>query len=234
MATKPTEPLNFEPSGSAVVEIPSGKQAVGFLAGERPPAQYFNWILRATSRLYNYVLDGALSGNHTIAGTLGVTGNVAAPDFKHGPRTLELLPSAFAADPAQASIAINNGTGQRIDFVTSSATPFSIAQAAVGIPVPIGSRIINVRVWLNKNGHALEFAASLKSRSSSTNAQVFLATVNDSTSTTDRKSVDAAPVAPGYVLPDGHSLELHVQQTFTGLGQPTVHVYGASVTYDRP
>lgn len=76
MATKPTESINFEPTGTAVEVIPSGKQAAGWRPGERPPAQYRNWMDRAFSRLYNYVLDGALSGNHTIAGTLGVTGAI--------------------------------------------------------------------------------------------------------------------------------------------------------------
>lgn len=80
MATKPTEIINFEPTGTAVDTIPSGKQAAGWRPGERPPAQFRNWMDRAFSRLYNYVLDGALSGNHTIAGTLGVTGAVGLSD----------------------------------------------------------------------------------------------------------------------------------------------------------
>lgn len=76
MATKPTETVTFEPTGTAVVTIPSGKQAAGWQPGEKPPAQYRNWLDRTFGRLYNYVIDGALSGNHTIAGTLGVTGAI--------------------------------------------------------------------------------------------------------------------------------------------------------------
>lgn len=74
MATKPTETLNFEPSGTAVVAVPSGKQTAGFLPGEKPPAQYLNWLFRTFSRLYNYVKDGQFTGNHTIDGTLSTTG----------------------------------------------------------------------------------------------------------------------------------------------------------------
>lgn len=73
MATKPTETLAFEPT--TAVAVPSGKQTVGFLPGEKPPAQYLSWLFRTLSRLYNYVKDGNLTGNHTIAGTFDVTGN---------------------------------------------------------------------------------------------------------------------------------------------------------------
>lgn len=76
MATKPTETVAFEPANADVVAIPAPKQAVGFLPGEKPPAQYLSWLFRSFSRLYNYVLDGDLTGNHTVSGTLGVTGNV--------------------------------------------------------------------------------------------------------------------------------------------------------------
>lgn len=74
MATKPNENLNFETT--AVVAIPPGKQTTGFLPGERPPAQYFNWLFRTMSRMYNYVKDGAFTGNHSIDGNLSVTGSV--------------------------------------------------------------------------------------------------------------------------------------------------------------
>jgi hypothetical protein len=78
MATKPTETLNFEPT--AAVAIPSGKQTVGFLPGEKPPAQYLSWLFRTLSRLYNYVVDGNFAGNHTITGALGVSGLLTASD----------------------------------------------------------------------------------------------------------------------------------------------------------
>lgn len=76
MATKPTETLNFETT--AVVAIPNGKQTTGFVPGERPPAQYFNWLFRILSRLYNYVKDGQFTGDHSIDGELFVTSSIEA------------------------------------------------------------------------------------------------------------------------------------------------------------
>lgn len=114
MATKPTETLNFEPSGTAVVAVPSGKQTAGFLPGEKPPAQYLNWLFRTFSRLYNYVKDGQFTGDHTIAGTLGVTGatSVGGALAVTGASTLtggvanNLLASAGVTVPTAQAVAI--------------------------------------------------------------------------------------------------------------------------------
>lgn len=115
MATKPTETLNFEPSGTAVVAVPSGKQTAGFLPGEKPPAQYLNWLFRTFSRLYNYVKDGQFTGNHTITGNLSVTGSVALGDATADEHTVNGTVSF--ADPVTLGAASSVG---RLILKTSS------------------------------------------------------------------------------------------------------------------
>lgn len=146
MATKPTETVAFEPT--SVVAIPSPKQAVGFTTGEKPPARYFNWLFRTFSRLYNYVIDGQWTGNHTITGTLGVSGLVTASggvtaaanqhvtvsgtgDIKHGDRTLQW--AAAGALIAQTGTITTNLTA---DVVTGSS-----AIILGSVPLRKGDRI---------------------------------------------------------------------------------------------
>ena len=42
--TRPTELPEWATSGANVLEPSSGKKLAGFLSGERPPAQWFNWL----------------------------------------------------------------------------------------------------------------------------------------------------------------------------------------------
>lgn len=62
MATKPSEKprwattsVNNGPSGGANVLVPSSAiQDIGWLAGEKPPREYFNWLARRTYEWVNY------------------------------------------------------------------------------------------------------------------------------------------------------------------------------------
>lgn len=81
MAVKPSVVPRWAETGggtpaAGITEPSSGQKDSGWLVGAKPPAQFFNWILWVIYQWIKYLNDGALTGNHTIAGTLGVTGNV--------------------------------------------------------------------------------------------------------------------------------------------------------------
>lgn len=103
MAAKPTETFNFEPSGSAVITIPTAKQAAGFLPGEGPPAQYANWLWRTTSRLYNYVKDGIFDGDVTIDSLISKVVRINAYAFQRAAGTLAIPHTCFAGGTLQAT-----------------------------------------------------------------------------------------------------------------------------------
>lgn len=98
MSVKPTTLPRWANVGGLVVVPPSGKQDVGHVPGERPPAQYENWIKNLSYQWLSYLntllttgggaadnidtsgnahFGGTLGigGATTIGGTLGVTGN---------------------------------------------------------------------------------------------------------------------------------------------------------------
>lgn len=155
----------------------------------------------------------------------------------HAAFTLDVLPSWFAIDPARASLTFSDGAGQRISFSSSSA---GLSQATLGVSLPKGSRILEVKVWASKNGNAMPFTASLKARRFDDGTQVPLATATDETSLTARKAIvltlptQPGYLEPGYIIPATHSVELLLLQSWSGAPLPEVYVYGAEVTYDRP
>lgn len=78
MATKPATLPRWANVGGAVVTPSSGKLDVGYVAGERPPAQYANFLQLWNYRWAEYLNDGALQGAHTFDSTVGITGLLTA------------------------------------------------------------------------------------------------------------------------------------------------------------
>jgi hypothetical protein len=231
MATKPTETLAFEPTGTAVVTIPTGKQAAGFRPGERPPAQYLNWLFRTLSRLYNYVVDGQFTGNHSIAGTLTVTGNFTAADLRHGQRVLDVMPGAFVLNEYASAGIWSGGTGIGLQSTEGGGI------CSAGISIPKGCRVISVKIWFNRNGNTtggtiFELRAMQINTGSVTSSVLATATVTDVSADVTYRSVTITPSAPGYTIPTTHALELRISQV--NVAGAAVSVLGAEVTYDRP
>lgn len=54
MAARPTEFINWNPSLSNVVEPPGGQKSTGWIGGQEPPAQFFNWIINLTDQWIQY------------------------------------------------------------------------------------------------------------------------------------------------------------------------------------
>jgi hypothetical protein len=62
-----------------LITVPSaGKMDVGWVPGETPPAETFNWIENLAYQWQQYLSDGAFSGASTFDNTLGVTGLLTA------------------------------------------------------------------------------------------------------------------------------------------------------------
>lgn len=71
----------------SIVEPSEAKKNAGFVVRERPASQVISWLFELIYEWLQYLSDGALSGNHSIAGVLVVGG-----------QALTFGPSTFTAD----------------------------------------------------------------------------------------------------------------------------------------
>ena len=108
MAAKPTTlPRWATNPGADVVEPTSAKKDDGFVSDEEPPAQYFNWLFETIYDWVNYLNDGALSGNHTFANDVTITGNLDITpdaDLLHGDREEWSPPIGFEGSNASWNV----------------------------------------------------------------------------------------------------------------------------------
>lgn len=75
MSTKPTDVARWANVGGSITVPPSGKQDVGWVPGEAPPAEYFNWLNNSAYLWFKWLSDGDVSFHNVVAtGTLAVTG----------------------------------------------------------------------------------------------------------------------------------------------------------------
>lgn len=80
MAAKPSTTPRWADVGGAITVPSSGKQNVGWAAGERPPAQFLNWLFNLIYQWILYLRDGAFVGDHSITGALSVSTDLAVTD----------------------------------------------------------------------------------------------------------------------------------------------------------
>jgi hypothetical protein len=78
MATKPSSIIGYNPSRSNCVTVPSGKMAVGFLPGEKPPAQYLGDIIERIDRWLAYLDESVWQGPFYLFGDVEFQGNLNA------------------------------------------------------------------------------------------------------------------------------------------------------------
>jgi len=80
MAEKPSDLPRWADSGGDIVEPSSGKKDVGWIPAERPPAQYFNWLL---NKLYQWIqyLDAPV-GTGSGAGLAATGGSSNGPGLQ--------------------------------------------------------------------------------------------------------------------------------------------------------
>jgi hypothetical protein len=160
MAAKPSTLPRWANSGGDVVVPLSGKQDVGWVEGEDPPAPYFNWLFLLIYQWLLYLSDGALSGNHSITGDLSVTGDVTIGDDLVVNGDLDLSGAdTIKFPPRSMFIAANNAY-----LYSGSGTfnaPFwnggAVGQIHLPIFVPIGWRITTIKVRYRRNSGTLNF-----------------------------------------------------------------------------
>jgi hypothetical protein len=81
VATKPTNTIDWTPSGGAVVEPTSGLKAAGYAPAQRPPAQYFNWYWKLVTDWTKYLSDGALAGALALTSDISPTDTGTLTDY---------------------------------------------------------------------------------------------------------------------------------------------------------
>lgn len=74
MSAKPTSVARWADVGGAIVVPPSGKQDIGWVPGEAPPAEYFNWIENLAYQWQKWLYDGNCAFAALSASTFSVSG----------------------------------------------------------------------------------------------------------------------------------------------------------------
>lgn len=156
MAAKPTKLPEWASDASAdIVEPNAGKKFVGWVPSERPPSQYFNWLLNTIYLWLLYLKEGVLSGVHSfdndvsVAGDLSVTG-----DVKHGTRQLIIDGGLAVANNTTSVARYGIGLGWQTD---------DSADYIVYLPITFraGDRISTIEVFGSDDGNGSNVQASL-------------------------------------------------------------------------
>lgn len=263
MATKPTETLNFEPSGTAVVAVPSGKQAAGFVPGEKPPAHYLNWLFRTFSRLYNYVKDGQLTGNHTIDGTLSTTGAFTSgglvsanagittqsltltgtDTLKHPNRELVISASAFRASASATTCVYESFTSTSPTNTYTETWRFGTAGSVVTqLPLRVGDRVVGLQVTLGyagiggSNAIVLEIISDGCGTTGGGNAGTTFVQFTQTIDSISLVGVILVGSSSGVniTVQSNTSYQLRVRCNAATNNSTDVHLIAAKLLYDRP
>lgn len=222
MATKPTSTARWAAtSGASIIEPTSGAKDVGFQEGEQPTAETFNWLHKTAHLWFEYLNDGALTGNHSVAGDLAVTGNLSGW-HTHGDTPLTVPASAFRVSGPAALFAA--GTIPELDvshwYFSASAAGTIVAP----IQLPVGKRIKSITWNFNKAGSAAALTMRLRKRTGTTTTTID--TLADVTSGASQVQVTRTP---NYAIEAGRQVWLEVQ------GGNVSHVFGwADIVYDQP
>lgn len=168
MSTKPTISLArwADLGGSFVTDASSGLRDTGFLDATPAAADIVNAELKQLYLWALYLNDGALSGNHSIAGTLGVTGaatlssslsvtgnGTVGGTLTVGPQALSFTSFTFTADSTTDQLTalfhpLQTGDG-----------PVQVSNSGGGLPGGLASA---TNYWVIRvTGNALQLATSL-------------------------------------------------------------------------
>ncbi len=130
MAAKPSSTTGWGAGTS--LEPTTAKKAIGWVAGEKPPARYLQWLFKTIEEWLAYLKDGALSGDHTLDGHLTLA---AGKRYKHGDLVMNLHP--YSAVLGAAWSYASGATFGELGYLVSTIA----GQCAVPIPVVEGQRL---------------------------------------------------------------------------------------------
>lgn len=156
-----------------IVEPSEDKKSAGFVAVERPPAELLTWYLELIYEWCQYLSDGALTGNTSIAGTLTQTGG--------GATTLSGTLGVTGLVTATAGVTAGANTDIKVQGANGRFVYDSLTQN-LPLPVPVnGSTIqtnltivagstLRVPIVLNQNAviNSAKFKCQLSASSSVT------------------------------------------------------------------
>jgi hypothetical protein len=217
MSTKPVTLPRWANVGGDIVTPLTGKQDIGWVEGEDPPAPYFNWLFYNLYKWAEYLNDGALSGNHSIAGNLSVTGTI---DGATSERETVLHPAAFQFDDNNT----NANTLSQLGYRTN-VSGASICYAWVG-GLKAGDRITYCQVFYNPNGGGTMQPKLRRIQLSTGTVSDVWAGTNDNTGTAIESQNSGAlthDVAAGYAY--------FIEVLHSGAANRT---HGAIVRFTRP
>lgn len=128
MSTKPTELPRWatDPLPDTVISPPSDKRDIGWLPGERPPAEYVNWLLQKLYYWVEWLDDGDCAFDALSAVTLAVSGTSTL-------QTLSVPGTATIATLAatSANVTALTATSANVTTLTAGGTtitgPLSVA-----------------------------------------------------------------------------------------------------------
>jgi hypothetical protein len=175
------------------VNPPSGSRDTGFVYGDPADESVMNALLLQHYHWFQYLDDGALSGNHTIAGTLGVTGLITATtgvtaaanqhvtvsgtgDFKHGDKPL-VIPASAGSAPSSSGATLAIGGFRWVAAALGDKVSFPIS-------LPTGKRILSVDIAFTRVGGTLTFDLRKAAVPGGSVASIASTTVNSGTSST--------------------------------------------------
>lgn len=230
MAAKPGTLPRWADVGGAIVVPGAGKLDVGYVPGERPPAQYENWHKNLVYQWMQYLSDGALVGAHSISGLLTASAGITVPtgqnvtlagtaDLKHGDRTL-------VVSPAGGSF----GANVSYDVTNAYAVTTGSSASAYPIPLRVGDRIKSLTFLRYGNAGAYSNVFAMFKRDSSGTLSIPATyTVTYTTPTTAAWRTDTYTPASPVAIAAGEVwwLEWQTNPTATRFG-------GVHVVYDRP
>lgn len=246
MSTKPSKLPRLGATSPGVVtgstvEPSEAKKTAGFVARERPPAQFIVWLFELIYEWLQYLSDGAFTGASTFGSTLGVTGLITAHAgltadvdqhitlqgdgmLKHGNRVLPIHASAWNGQSA-------GGVPVYGDAFTAAPAGGTVALRAP-ILLPNGKRItgVTVRVIDNSGGGPTTVQVTLIRVNNVTDATAVEATTLVSTGSGLAQTLNMSGMSPVDVT-NSNSYALRFLSTF-GTGQVSVGM--AEITYIAP
>jgi hypothetical protein len=165
MAAKPGSVPRWANVGGAIVIPPDGKKDVGWVAGEKPPAQYLNWFQNLDFQWLDYLNDGDLEGDHSIDGNVSTTGTLEADGLITGnagvvaalDQDMEVSGAGRYRHGSQfLQIAGGEGFGQNVTVAGAGEAGSMILGALtdilyIPIRIPSGKRIISISAIVTDN-----------------------------------------------------------------------------------
>lgn len=212
---KPTNTPRWADVGGAIVEPTSGKKNVGNVAGERPPAQYLNWLFNLIYLwivwLNDIVAPGSGSESISIssAGVLGANG-------KHGDRKHLVNPRDWA---------VEDGTGDVTYIRVNLGTADDTYLATAPLNLRVGDRVRSIVFYA---GGSNDWDFELRRVARATGAVTVVATANSSA-----LPGEISLAAIDHTILEDFVYSLAVAHDADAVAANLQLTY-AEVTYDRP